>query len=70
MAVVVNLDPLRQPVEFEEFGKFALDFRLGPAFGQAALERFHGVALGLFHQLATITALRNRKDDLAPGKFR
>ena len=57
MAVVVNLDPLRLLGQLEEFGQLAQDPRLGAGFGEAAVERFGGVAASLLHQPAAVAAL-------------
>ena len=63
--VVVNLDPPGWFGQFEEFGQFALDPGLRPAFGQAPVQRFYRIARSLFDQPSTIAALGHRDLHLA-----
>jgi len=60
MAVVVNLDPVRHRVQFEQVDHFPHDPGLGRSFCQPPVERFFRIAAGLCQQLAAIAALRLR----------
>ena len=69
MAVVVHLDPLRFLGQFEELGQLAQDLRLGAGLGEAAVERFGGVAAGLLHQPAAVAALGHADGDPVPARL-
>ncbi len=67
MAVVVDLDPLGHVGQLEHVGEFAQDLALRGRLGEPPVERFLGIARGLFEQLAAGAALRPFDDDLVPG---
>ena len=69
VAVVVDLDPARLLGQLEELGQLAQGARLGAGLGEAAVERFGGVAAGLLHQPPPVAALRHADLDPVPGRL-
>src|SRR5690606_7354184 len=69
MTVIVNLDAVGQFGELEELGHFAQRPRLRAGFGEPSVEGFGGVTLGLLHETATVSALRNADLDAMSDRF-
>src|SRR3546814_10862151 len=66
VAVVVDFDAVGRLGKLEQVGDLAEQFRLRRRFGEAAIERFGGVACRLLHQAAAGAALGNRDRDPVP----
>ena len=69
MAIVVDFDPPRGFGKLEQVSNLLQQFALRRAFGQLAVERFFGVARGLFYKAHAVAALRHANLNLALGAF-
>ena len=70
MAVVVDLDALRRPLQIEGIGQLFHELPLRGAFGQAARQRLVRIGQGVFHELALGAAPRHGQVDLVLGPVR